>query len=919
MAFRKTAFATVAKSGINFKGWEDVRAKAGGFQTRTAGKVALDKFDPNEFLLSHVTIMSSVDTENGPGKLGRQMVRGMEIDRRYQDYYITPGTSQHINNNCFVPGTLITMWDGTVQPIETIVPGDIVISHTGQRRKVLKTFSKDVSEKLREIKVRGTTERLMVTKDHPFFVFRPEACHGCGTEFPRYLRCITYLLGKNYCSRKCSKAKASNKEVISHKKGVFTPASQLTTSDFATFPVLSDTVDVPLTPGQARLIGLFLAEGYYELTEVTDKGALNRPGLKVGEYERTGACWALNLNETDTLAKLVQDLLHEEFGADSVIHRHTETDGIYVTTRTNRSVANFFTHWVRGYSSKTKTLHPDLLTAPKSIQMEVARGWLEGDGCLGDYADLRLSGASACRSLISQMQIILHRLGVSSRICKAETDGRKRTLAEDGSVLIVPDPSKTSTAWQLSMGGGWVSDLVEDTYYERAYHKSIEDRGGYQNVSELRYLNGYHVQIIEKINDISYEGPVFNFEVEVDDSYIANGSAVHNCDSWERKLLLNTYTSFIGSENYLEHLQIPEMSKGRIIDAAARDIGESVYIDILVATNRKHKPLIASILNGSLSTLSMGATVAHTTCSNCGNVAVDETQLCEHIKYAKGNDFFDAMGVRRKNAEICGHFTDPTSCQFIEASWVANPAFKGAVLRNILSPEEVASIGGEKTLIAFSKPVKVNNPFAIPKAASLKKADFGVGQQTPEESEATKEDTKGDAKDPIRGIVEDLTNAIHEQVIKKIREEIGKGEADSANAIDLNGNDNLIHAALEHPEWRGVAKKVASAIPDRPLMKKVLAGLILHKNDGYAGLIKSGNYSGKELLIIARMVDMLSKRSIVAGDTRLYRTVLKVGGMRPYSNIESYLSACRQVVGRDLNSDEVSILIDRGRLFALGS
>lgn len=402
------------------------------------------------------------------------------------------------------------------------------------------------------------------------------------------------------------------------------------------------------------------------------------------------------------------------------------------------------------------------------------------------------------------------------------------------------------------------------------------------------------------------------------DYYITPGTSHHvnnNQDSWERKLLLATYPTFIGAQNYLEHLQVPEMSKGRIVDAAARDIGESVYIDILVATNRKHRPLIASIENGTLSTLSMGAVVAYTQCSKCGNVAQDETQLCPCIRFAKGNDFFDALGVRRKIAELCGHYTDPTSCQFIEASWVANPAFKGAVLRNILSPEEVAAIGGEKTLIAFSKPVKVNNPFAIPKAASLKKADFGVGQQTPEESEATKEDTK----DPIRGIVEDLTNAIHEQVIKKIREEIGKGEADSANAIDLNGNDNLIRAALEHPEWRGVAKKVASAIPDRPLMKKVLAGLILHKNDGYAGLIKSGNYSGKELLIIARMVDMLSKRSIVAGDTRLYRTVLKVGGMRPYSNIESYLSACRQVVGRDLNSDEVSILIDRGRLFALGS
>lgn len=192
----------------------------------------------------------------------------------------------------------------------------------------------------------------------------------------------------------------------------------------------------------------------------------------------------------------------------------------------------------------------------------------------------------------------------------------------------------------------------------------------------------------------------------------------NNQDSWERKLLLATFRTFIGGQNYVEHLQIPELSKGRIIDAAARDIGDSIYVDILVATELKHKPLIAAIQSKQLQTLSMGCTVAYTTCSKCGNVAEDETQLCPHIRYMKGNTFIDGLGKQRKIAELCGHASDPQSVKFIEASWVANPAFTGAVLRNILTPEELASVG-PRLQVAFSMPSPVADPSQMAKAAHL--------------------------------------------------------------------------------------------------------------------------------------------------------------------------------------------------------
>ena len=172
----------------------------------------------------------------------------------------------------------------------------------------------------------------------------------------------------------------------------------------------------------------------------------------------------------------------------------------------------------------------------------------------------------------------------------------------------------------------------------------------------------------------------------------------NNGDAWTKGVLKNSYKTFVGGENYLEHVQIPELSKGKIIDAVPREIvigkdkeGKELtthYIDILVATDRKHNDLIRKIEANELNSLSMGCLIKFSICSKCGNKAVDETQACEHVRYQKNNMFFDDNGVQRKIAELCGHESEPDSVKFIEASWVRQPAFTGAVLRSFVEPSQ---------------------------------------------------------------------------------------------------------------------------------------------------------------------------------------------------------------------------------------
>lgn len=158
-----------------------------------------------------------------------------------------------------------------------------------------------------------------------------------------------------------------------------------------------------------------------------------------------------------------------------------------------------------------------------------------------------------------------------------------------------------------------------------------------------------------------------------------------NGDAWTRELLKASYKTFVGAENYVEHVQDPALSKGKILDAAIREVddGKSLFVDILVATNKKHKDLVDKIKTGKLTTLSMGSVVAFTVCTRCGNVAADETELCTDIQFLKRSHFISENdGKKRITAELCGHFLYPESNHFIEGSWVETPAFKGAVMRN---------------------------------------------------------------------------------------------------------------------------------------------------------------------------------------------------------------------------------------------
>ena len=362
----------------------------------------------------------------------------------------------------------------------------------------------------------------------------------------------------------------------------------------------------------------------------------------------------------------------------------------------------------------------------------------------------------------------------------------------------------------------------------------------------------------------------------------------NNADGWERKLLLSSFPTFTGGENYLEHIQIPEMSKGKIVDAAARNIGDSIYVDILVATDRKFTDLINAIVSKRLQTLSMGCTVSFTICTKCGNVAEDETQLCPDIKYSKGNFFYDELGRKLRIAELCGHIdAEPGSVKFIEASWVGVPAFTGAVVRSFLSPMDIKDLD-KKMMASLAQPPR-------PIGSGLVKT--------------------AQEKNDLSKAVDDLAGDIRDRAVQKVREEMDPPSTGGVN----DENESIIRSSLKHPEWRKLAQHVLASTKDRVTARKTFLGLVLHKNGGWAGVVKSGQFKGREILAVSQILDRLTSRSFRAGEAKAYRTVLAVGSLSAFPSTEAYLTACGRVLGHSPTPEERTFLIDKGRLFDLGS
>jgi hypothetical protein len=192
------------------------------------------------------------------------------------------------------------------------------------------------------------------------------------------------------------------------------------------------------------------------------------------------------------------------------------------------------------------------------------------------------------------------------------------------------------------------------------------------------------------MSSVMTEADPYDYLVKPECSHLINS----NDDAWTNEVLKLSYKSFTGAFNFLEHFQNSKHSKGHILDAVLRKVLIAppdiwvYFCDILVATDMVHESLVSDIRSQKTKYMSMGCVTDLVICSFCGAHITDASSYCQHLQFQKGMFMPDEDGVPRRIGELCGHKSLPNGgVRFVEASWVATPAFPGAALRGVITEE----------------------------------------------------------------------------------------------------------------------------------------------------------------------------------------------------------------------------------------
>lgn len=343
---------------------------------------------------------------------------------------------------CFAAGHSVLCREG-YKPIEDIVPGDAVVTHTGRLQRVLRTGSK--TAEVGNLKAVGLPEGVTTTPDHPFLAVdyerkstrkggAPRRVEHCGS--PEWVGARD-LPGRNWCALT--------------KVDVSAPG----------FPAANMGVDTVM-----YLAGMYLGDGYIRRwsgkskkavvlclnPEKVDKLEQALPGRasystpKGRSIKATICCTAL----ADWLSGVFGELSH----------------------------AKTIPAWVMGHASRSQLL----------------RGYLDTDGSkTGNGYNVN----TVSRSLAHGVRTLAETLGYVSSVSSVKT---AETCVIEGRTVAQRD------YWSVRL------------FYAAASRKSRE-RHGYR----LRRVQSYRP---------AGTTTVYNIEVEGDQSYILDGAAVHNCQSF---------------------------------------------------------------------------------------------------------------------------------------------------------------------------------------------------------------------------------------------------------------------------------------------------------------------------------------------------------------------------------------------------
>lgn len=368
---------------------------------------------------------------------------------------------------CFRAGTLITTAQGC-KPIEDIAVGDVVLTHTGSWKRVTATTKRRADGYYR---IRPESRRsnctLEVTAEHPLL--------------------STSYKDIKFKARRDSKEIPSLKVCRSKRRSLdrslaWKPVKDLGVRDFIVTPVPKRDipgVDPISDINDARLLGYYLAEG--SVSQGTVIFTCNIHDVAVKEIPDLRKWSSVRIDPKANSEKAVSVICH------------------------GGSPEKYFTRLV-GRRCESKIVPAEIFAADDNVKLNFIAAWFNGDGWQ-DKDGLHVSTSNP--GLADQLTMLLSSVGIeSSSHYILHPAGRGLDLPENTDHVV-----NISNYYSGIFAG--ISKAVEIPVARKQSHAFI--------------AGSYLMNPVKSIEYVDEETDVYNFSVTDDESYVANGFAVHNC------------------------------------------------------------------------------------------------------------------------------------------------------------------------------------------------------------------------------------------------------------------------------------------------------------------------------------------------------------------------------------------------------
>ena len=385
--------------------------------------------------------------------------------------------------DCFPAGTKVEV-NGVIKNIEDIQVGDCVLSHTGNLRRVErltgKTDTEFVSLKPRLMKAITSTE------NHP--IYTQTLVNSKSTKTwtrARDIKVGDYVL-------------ESIPKVLGHSPTEFSYSYE--TEYQQKYSTLR------IEPDLMRLIGYWLAEGSLS------SGLKGKSGYKENKYKFYRVDFSFDLEEEEIIND-VCNLMLKYFGVTGQVRQSRKgTSGVSIQFKTRKGFEFFLQFFGRGAGNKS--LPYNMINWELSLGLsELIKGFWAGDGSSSEQG---FSLCSVSETLINQIRRLLLRFKVVGSFHERNLEDHKSSVVN----------KKIIQAKKILHSINFYGEAAER--FGEIIGEPFKSKTSGQKV---KFDDEYAYYPIEKTNKFTTSSPtkVYNMEVEIDNSYHAEGLVVHNC------------------------------------------------------------------------------------------------------------------------------------------------------------------------------------------------------------------------------------------------------------------------------------------------------------------------------------------------------------------------------------------------------